>query len=739
MVLQLLHQPESVDLCIPCLASLQANSATLLAKTVPEYVSVINQTHFVQQWIEDMLVGEYGSEAATYIEFLDNVFSQADFAKDLWLKDEAMLETLAIIEKLIHCKGAAMVEDEVCQPILDFVTAIAEGYSDWSEPSTFDDELQSFLRRVCLAVLKKCQLPSSELDAQTNSWDEDDWVAFEDYRFSASDFFQTAFGILGPTLAQEIASAISVQQDWSMFEAGMFVLTSLSDSLSNEPERCDPYLNQVFSSRSWQGIVSADTQIPSRVCRISIKLLGETTSYLQRNSQHLLTSLNFLFRCLQIRSLSREAARAILNLCDSQRSFLVQALPDFLQTLSSLQDLSLSSSCKLITSISALIQALPSEHDKISPINNLLKIIQNLEATHTTNPPIQDNEIFDPLFDRMSMLAAMAKGLQSPADTPINLDAPVHPDSDFWTTGRGQATQQNIISMLADPWNNISQPNTSLVSQICDFLKAGFKEQHPTATKFSSDTSTQLLTSLIHLNNPNLDSTLGAVSCFLASSSPDQHISNFNVLLSQILTITQQSLQQLSTSPEFSPSTAILDFLGRAFPKYGIHILTTLPETMPIFLDYAVILLRSSDTLPRREAASFFSTFLEYSPPFSTVMQNQQANLAMTTLLNHYSANILGLTIHLLAGQCARSEIEVLAQLLRAFVKNQSQRSKQILGEAMRPEAGVLSHQALDGTTLELRMRFVRQVEGLRGGRKTNEIVRQFWGACRGGQYAYLT
>jgi hypothetical protein len=48
-----------------------------------------------------------------------------------------------------------------------------------------------------------------------------------------------------------------------------------------------------------------------------------------------------------------------------------------------------------------------------------------------------------------------------------------------------------------------------------------------------------------------------------------------------------------------------------------------------------------------------------------------------------------------------------------------------------------LTEQALGAVDLAGRMRFVGQVEVLRGGRKVNEAVREFWVACGGSAFGY--
>ncbi|KAK5942160.1 member of the karyopherin-beta [Knufia obscura] len=712
----------------------------------------INSSDAASRWRSELLDGHFSPEANSFVEFLEAVVNELDATTDEYLKDNDVLACLGTVQSLLRCKGAAMVEDEMCQTVLDIMTTIAEGYSDWSGPSQFDESMVGLIKDVCLATLLKVQYPSEELDKSTSTWDEDDYKRFEDFRFQAKDFFQTAFGILGAPLIEDIAGSIPDTSDaaWPEFEAATFVLASVSDALSNELERCDPSLNRIFSTNLWQRALSAQEATPSRVRRSIITLLAETTSYLQRNPQHLISSLEFLFRSLQIRGHSNHAARAIYNLCDNQRSFLVQALPQFLQTLTTLEDLPLHSNCKVLSAVSALVQALPSEADKIEPLQKMLQLIQDLEVKHTQAPPTQDDEVYSPLFDRVSMLAAIARGLQSTTDTPIDLEATETPEDTFWVEGPGHSTQQLVLQMLAEPWTHLLEPDQSdLVSTACELLRAGFKESHPSPLKFSSTISTGLLHPLIDLKNPNLDQTMNTASCYVSSSpaptpnNPSQ--SQAETLITHILTIATESTELLTdptTNATFSAPTSLLDFIIRALPKYSTLLLTH-PSSLTILstiLDYATLLLRSTiDTLPRRSAAQFFTSFLDITDPTSPHLQDHTAAANITTIMDKYSPTILGLTLHLLSGECARSEIDVLTQLLRAFITKQPLRAQRIMAEAMRPESGVLTSRALEATKPEQRARFVAQVEGLRGARRTGDVVREFWVSCRGGQFGYVT
>lgn len=697
-----------------------------------------------------MLNGSFSPESNSYVEFLEAIVSQLDCTTDEFLQDIEMIMLLKQVQSLTRCKGAAMVEDEACQVILEIMTTVAEGYSDWSGPSDFDESMTALIKDVCLATMVKVQYPESELSKESASWDDDDYTRFEDYRFQAKDFFETAFGILGPSLAQEVAQAISQAHSstWSEFESTLFLLIAVSDALSNDPEQCDPALSQLFSSTSWTEAVSDSTQVPARVRRSVIRLLAEITSYLERNPQYMISSLDFLFRSLKLQGHSNHAARAIFNLCDNQRTFLTQALPQFLDTMTTLENIPLHSRCKVLSGVAALVQALPTEETKIAPLQKMLHLIRSLETGALESFAAEQDEEADPWFDRLSMLAAVAKGLQSPADSPVDLDAVENRAYGFWTNDSGEATQAAVLQMLAEPWSYLLQPDRAdLVAAACDLLRAEFKEQYPSPLKFSASTNTQLLCSLIDLKNPNLDQTMNTASCFVSSSPRPTTIPNSetDAIIERVLAITKEATRIMTGPIEdttFNAPTSILDFVNRSLPKYGQYMLShhSALDIMKTILDFGVLLLKSStDTLPRRVAATFFTSFLDTTEPTSAIMQDSSAQANMNLVLDNYASSVLGLTFRLLAGDCLRSEIDVLTQLLRAFVSKQPMRSRKIMQKAIMPDSGVLTQKAMEATKPEQRSRFIAQVDGLRGGRKTNEIAKDFWINCRGGQFGYVT
>lgn len=87
-----------------------------------------------------------------------------------------------------------------------------------------------------------------------------------------------------------------------------------------------------------------------------------------------------------------------------------------------------------------------------------------------------------------------------------------------------------------------------------------------------------------------------------------------------------------------------------------------------------------------------------------------------------------------IGGNAARSELDKLSDPLKKLITNQVH-AQQWLQEA-------LFRDDFPGNKCvgaEEKMLFLKKVVGLRGARQTNQVVREFWMACRGSNFAYAS
>jgi hypothetical protein len=201
------------------------------------------------------------------------------------------------------------------------------------------------------------------------------------------------------------------------------------------------------------------------------------------------------------------------------------------------------------------------------------------------------------------------------------------------------------------------------------------------------------------------------------------------------LTTQYQSTRSLPASDFPSSSVA---FLTRLLPKWSSSLFgLSAQENLVAVFDLALVLLATSDTLPRRIASSFFAAIFDLTGHNASLAEKDSYQL--TTILSTYTAPIIAAVLNLIAGECARSEIESVTEVLRKLVSNQTSSTRRLLKDAMDEQAGVLSLRAYRATTLQQRQRFIAQAEALRGARKTIELAKDFWLATRGDAFGYVT
>jgi hypothetical protein len=196
--------------------------------------------------------------------------------------------------------------------------------------------------------------------------------------------------------------------------------------------------------------------------------------------------------------------------------------------------------------------------------------------------------------------------------------------------------------------------------------------------------------------------------------------------------------QQVNQLPSNSFASSSLDFQSRLLTKFGAKWLDSedASSTMAVAMELGMLVLADPDTLPRRSAASFFAAFAELTTSKDGHENNNQARL--NEVLHAFGPRVLASVLRLLGGECARSEIESITEVLKRFVQKHFMLTKSILHEAIKDDQGVMTDRALKATTIERRTRFLAQIESLRGSRKTNDIVKEFWVACRGSSFGYI-
>jgi len=723
--------------------SLHNSSSKLLHDAIPGFPTSLTGTERAQSLVESLVRGDFEPDGILYMDFLDTVIGQVDTTNPEYLHDERYRLILQNILKLLRCEGVAAIDDPVCQIALEKINEMVEGFTDWEEDKSAQTLLRAITIDACQAALIKIRFPLEQMSSTTQDWDADERAKFQDFRYDVQDYFQSAFALLGNSLIEEIVNTVIVPQDppdWSIFEAGVFSLTAFSDTMSSEPELYDGLITAVLSSPGWSCILESSQSIPDRARQTGIRFITENVVYLQRHPDRLISMLNFLFTSLHLQASSVSASRAIYNLCDSHRGILAEGLPQFMAALGSIADSGEAERHRIYAAVAAIIQALPKEESKTAPLSELLSAAsQPLLSLQVDDGNWQ--ELLGTCTDTMQTLASIGKGLRAPSDAPVELEASAPDQPSFWVHGPGQTIQANVLGIYGSVVQTVNEHADNLfVEACCGFIRSGFTEEHPSAFKFQDSVGLDLVSSLVSLGNPNIDCTMACASSFIASVDPSSIEACISGLLHPIATNQQVIVNEFRQSGQLLNSTfssSSLDFQARLMTKSG-KVWYSMPDsdrTMGIAIELSLVLLADPDTLPRRSAASFFAAFAGFSGQDGVPEPALQVRIQST--IQEYGPRILGLVLRLIGGECARSELESVTDTLKRFIQKQFMFTKQVLREAVE-QHGILSEKAFKATTIEQRKRFLAQLEGLRGSRKTNDIVKDFWVSCRGSGFGYI-
>lgn len=744
IAMSLFDREFAVGSVLQLLLSLQQTSPGLLKESVLNYPASIADSHAAKAIVDALVHGDFSPNGILYVDLLESIMSQVDTSTRVYLDSRRYHETIQTLRRLLRCDGIAVIEDPVCQIALEKVTDIVEGSTDW-EQDQVEEFIYGLAADACDACLLKVKIPEDQMSNGTSDWDADDRAKFQDFRYDVHDFFQSAFTVLGVGVVQGIVKTIvsqGVTPEWSTFEAAMFCLTAFSDTMASEPDVYDELITTVLSSHPWGYVLTAGSTVPDRARQTCIRFVADSVVYLQRHSESMTLVLNFLFSSLHLQASASAASKAIYSLCDSHRRTLTQALPQFLASLVTADDLGATEQHRLYAAVAAIIQALPSEGDKIEPLRTLLSSIRSLKEALTGDTEDSD-ELLALCIDAVQTLASIGKGLRSPHDVPIDLEPSADEQAAFWLTGPGANLQLDVLDTFTAIIHKVpGQADVAFIEACCDFIKSGFTEQHPSPFKFPDPVALGIIVPWITISNPSIDISMACASSFLASVESKNIQSCLRGILYEVVTNQQRILsahQRMQQLPSTTFTSASLEFLARTLLKFGSTWFASEDwrESGSVAIELALMVIADSDTLPRRSASSFFATLADCSGPggpLDTAVCQQ-----ISDLLQSFGPRILSMIVRLLGGECARSEIESLTDALKKFIQRQPILSKLVLREAVKQEAGVMSEKALHTTTIEQRNRFVAQVEGLRGGRKTNDIVKEFWISCKGSGFGYVT
>ncbi|KAI1479635.1 ARM repeat-containing protein [Daldinia eschscholtzii] len=664
---------------------------------------------------------------------------------------------LTMLAGLLSAKGYPGVDDKIFVPALEFWGTFVEILVDslygesirekqWDKPPIWQ------MMQAVSESSRKIQYPHITI---YNSWDSTERTAFGDARKDVADFLQSVYTIIGKELVSIFAKSMLEalpRSAWAELEAAAFCLGALSDCLPDE-NSFDDILTQIFGSPLFGLLSQGQSVVPVRARQTCLSLIERYSDYFGNHAEFLPAALNLLFSAVGDRHLALPSSKSIYTLCSSCRSILTPEVGTFLEQYATLRNSELDSLAeeRVVGAIASIIQAVPDDTQKTNAFRRLLTmigvdvetslqlsscgegslippenpvIIRAYDFTQRPDAPVPASEIALNLAVRaLRCLCSVAKGIQAPSEALVDLDADEQGTQVLSNTNFEQI-QVDIMSILVRLKETFSS-NSEVVDVICSILRAGFSETEPGPFVFPPQMVTEFIISRWHNRIATVVNTASVFVTSLSSGNQKKYVAE---VLSQLLPWVFGLLSQLS-EPEQDPELAQygIEFAQRIMSKRP-EILMSQPANMLEFLFmFAIKLLNGNEPLPKAAAADFWSTFI------SLQANDENTRTIVDNAMTYLGPKLCESLIQNIGGKAARSELDKLSEPLKKLVAQQVN-ARQWLGAALQDPAF-----PSDKVTPEEKELFLKKVIMLRGQRATNALVRTFWIACRGSNFAYTS
>ncbi|KAI2471692.1 ARM repeat-containing protein [Annulohypoxylon bovei var. microspora] len=685
-------------------------------------------------------------------------FANAQVVEMMDGTNERAQRFLSSLIGLLVTKGYPGVDNRVFVPALEYMGSFVENLLDtlyeadsihklqWDKPPVWQ------IMQAVSESWKKIQYPPI---ADYNSWDSTERVAFSDARKDVADFMQAVYAIIGKQLVSMFAGHLLEalpKSAWAELEAAAFCLGALSDCVSDETS-CDDILTKVFGSPLFELLRQGQDVVPVRARQTCLSLIERYSDYFSNHAEFLPAALNLLFSAVGDKHLAVTSSKSIYTLCSSCRTLLMPEADAFLEQYGTLRSHELDSLAeeRVVGAIASIIQAMPGDARQASAFQRLLKMVgidvdislqlssypegsllppdnpSMVRAYDLAQRPVEEVPTSDVSLQlairALRCLSSIAKGLQSPTEAPVDLEtsdgsaqAPANTE-----LSQVQVEIMNLLVRLKETFSN----NSEIVDVICSILRAGFSETDPGPFVFPPQMVTEFITS--RWNN-RVATVVNTASVFLTSLSSGNQKRYVGEVLGQLLPWVFGLLYQLS-DPDQDPELSQygLEFAQKVMVKRP-EILMSQPSNMLEFLFlFAFKLLNGNEPLPKQAAADFWTTFI------SLTTDDQNTQNIINNAITYLGPKLAESLIQNIGGKAARSELDKLSDPLKKLVV-QHAHARQWLEAALQDPSF-----PSDKVSAEDKALFLKKVIMLRGQRSTNQVVRNFWLACRGSNFAYAS
>ncbi|KAI1638832.1 armadillo-type protein [Biscogniauxia mediterranea] len=711
------------------------------------------ESQWSQERYQNLLQGDSDFDAIQFGLFM-LAFGAARMNDMMDGKDDRAQSFLAGLAGLLTAQGHPVAEDKIFVPALEFWSAFVEHlvdnlYAESSDNLPWDKPPLSQVMQVVSYSWQKIQYPMIDV---YNSWDSAERAGFGDARKDVADFLQSVYTISGLPLVSLfvdlILQALS-SSAWAGLEAASFCLGALSDCVP-EGGSCDDILNKVFGSSLFALLHQGHSVVPVRARQTCLYLIERYSDYFGRHSEFLPAALNLLFSAVGDRHLALPSSKSIYTLCSSCRGPLTSEVDAFLEQYSSLRngtELDSVAEERVVGAIASIIQSIPDKVRKAESFRRLLMLIgidvdnclrlrslgegalvdpndtvinRAFDITQRPTGPVTAHDVSLQLAIRaLRCLCSIAKGFQAPVDLDSdesNGEEPLDPDLD--------QVQADIMGILIQ-FRNLFSSNVEVVDVICTILRAGFSETDPGPFVFPPQVVTEFITG--DWQN-RIATVVNTASVFVTSLSSGKHKQYIAPAISRLLPWVVGLLHQLP-EPENEPELSQygIEFAGRGLAKQPSIVMSQDAKLLEFIFIFAIKLLNGTEPLPKAAAAEFWTTFILLK------VDDQNIQATIDNAMSHLGPQLAQSLVQNIGGKASRSELDRLSDPLKKLVVKHVHAQKWLetaLNDPSFPS---------DKVSAQEKTLFLKKIISLRGSRPTNQVVREFWLACRGSNFAYAS
>ncbi|KAG9856371.1 ARM repeat-containing protein, partial [Aureobasidium melanogenum] len=656
---------------------------------------------------------------------------------------ESSQEIIDLFQRLLRAPGYPAEDDQVILNVTEFWIEYAETIADTLMDAAEDEipflaVVRNDLMQAVQTYIPKLQTPPL---AEMSEWDEDNVDHWQFFRDNISDFFDQVNNVPETHLLSNmvvLATNVLPARQWLHLEAIIFSINCISDSIALSDENIQA-LSALIGSSLFSDISSNSADVPNKLKRAAMTLVDRYSSFIKKNPQFLPPVLTFLFTILGSTPADRvkladASAKTLEQLCSSCRKSLTPHLDELLQQCP--QALSGPSANsyqkeKIMAALASIIQALPTEEAKAAPLISLIEVIENdlNTAIATLNKGnLEDSEVLG--TSALQCLASIGKGIQALTNDVIDVDSDDEEGNDdsaatgnFWTSQAGVEIQNRIVQCI-NIVEYLHNPGDAM-DAACAILRAGLKETKPGPFVFPPSTTVAFI-SKAQISTPRIEAIIGTACSFVSNCSRKSapHMFDEMSAVYQRVALVMQQLGDPANDPQLAQ--LCIDFMQRLLVSYIDVLLSPSDDEIAAALQFVINCMVGNAPMLKRNACNFFETLLGLANP-RTAHSLPPCRVPPLSVLTAFAAPLSRALIFNIGGLAQRSEIESLCKPLRALVFSQPGLAKQHLEEALL-DANFPSTNAGEK---EKRV-FVAKVLGLRGGRQTVVVVKEFWALCKG-------